>query len=153
MNRLNEGAKIVLLNGAPELDEKYEQYLLGPGEEIEEQVVKRKSSSSKSFNASSKKSKRKVVELESDRLVLYFCDFTLPFSFSSDDETFVPAKKAKRRQEVVSKNDRLVIYSCDLMLTFNFSSKEEPLINYLEVKLSFADGKPTDLQEAIDKNK
>jgi hypothetical protein len=62
MKRLNGGAKIMLLNGAPELNEKYEQYLLGPDDEIKEYVAKRKSSnvSAKKVD-SAKKSNRKVT--------------------------------------------------------------------------------------------
>jgi hypothetical protein len=132
MTRLKSGAKIKLLDGAPQIKQKYQKYLLGRND-------KRKSSDSQSPVVPAKKSKGQEIELDSE--------------ISSASQTpVVPAKKSKRN-EIESKGDGSVVYLCNSALSFNFSSKDKPSSDFCEFKLSFADGKRTSIQEAINKKK
>jgi hypothetical protein len=150
------GGKIMLLNGAPELEQKYHKYLLGPNEPIIEPVLKRKSSTFSKAKRREIKTINEPVKRKSSvsqspsipaKKVKYQEMKLVKLNSPASSPPTATTKKAKR-QEI----DRLVIYLSDLILTFNFSSKKNPKSDYFEIKLSFANGKPSSLNEAI-KNK
>jgi hypothetical protein len=117
MKRFENGAKIKLLDEVPELQQKYQTYLLGPDEPIKKQV-KRKSSLSKPKSVPAKKAKRKRVKSESDKLVIYLCNSRLSFNFSSEktvyqllgSQTLFCRPIFKRRSTKISEFVNLILF-------------------------------------------